>query len=88
MSLEPADKDICLCKLNFMLNIGSGELLVILAVALLVIGPKQLPQAARQLGKGIKVLARLSNAFKRELQELADEAIEDGARERGKINDS
>ena len=31
-------------------TIGLGELLLIMLVALLVIGPKQLPEAARQLG--------------------------------------
>ncbi len=71
-----------------MFNIGSAELLVILIVALLVIGPRQLPQAARQIGKGVKVLARLSNAFKRELQELADEAIEEDSRKRGETSGS
>lgn len=70
-----------------MFNIGSGELFVILIVALLVIGPKQLPQAARQIGKGVRVLARLSNSFRRELQNLADEPVETEARERGKASE-
>ena len=32
-------------------NLGGGEILVILLVALLVLGPSKLPDAARQLGK-------------------------------------
>ena len=67
-----------------MFNIGSGELFTILIIMLLVIGPKQLPQAARQIGRGVRVVARVSNAFRRELQQLSDEAIEAEARERGK----
>lgn len=35
-----------------MLGIGMQELLIILVVALIVIGPKRLPELARTLGKG------------------------------------
>nr|MCH9803045.1 twin-arginine translocase TatA/TatE family subunit [bacterium] len=33
-----------------MLNIGGAELLIILLVALIFLGPQRLPEAARQLG--------------------------------------
>ncbi len=36
-----------------MLGIGMPEILVILVVALIVIGPKRLPELARHLGKGL-----------------------------------
>ena len=35
-------------------NLGPGELLLILAIALVVLGPKKLPEAGRSLGKGLK----------------------------------
>jgi sec-independent protein translocase protein TatA len=35
-------------------NIGIGELLVIFAVGLLVIGPRRLPEVARGLGEAIR----------------------------------
>jgi sec-independent protein translocase protein TatA len=35
-------------------NIGMGELLVVLVIALIVLGPKRLPDAARSLGRGIR----------------------------------
>ncbi len=37
----------------FMFNIGMQELLLIAAVALLVVGPKRLPDVAKSLGKGL-----------------------------------
>jgi sec-independent protein translocase protein TatA len=35
-------------------NIGPGELIIVLIIALLVIGPKKLPDVARSLGRGIR----------------------------------
>lgn len=35
-------------------NIGPTELIVILAIALLVLGPKKLPEVGKSLGKGIR----------------------------------
>src|SRR5512136_1226941 len=41
-----------------MFNIGAGELTVILIVALLVLGPKRLPELARGLGKFMREFRR------------------------------
>lgn len=37
-----------------MFNIGWSEILVILVVALLVLGPKRLPEIAKGLGRGLR----------------------------------
>lgn len=37
-----------------MANIGPTELIIVLVVALLVLGPKRLPAAGRSLGHGIR----------------------------------
>ncbi len=35
-------------------GLGAGELLLILAIALVVLGPKKLPEAGRSLGRGLR----------------------------------
>jgi sec-independent protein translocase protein TatA len=35
-------------------NIGFAEVLIVLAIALIVIGPKKLPEVGRSLGRGIR----------------------------------
>jgi sec-independent protein translocase protein TatA len=35
-------------------NIGPMELIIILAIALIVLGPKKLPEAGRSIGKGMR----------------------------------
>jgi TatA/E family protein of Tat protein translocase len=43
------------------------ELLVILVVALLVLGPKRLPEVARSLGRGMAEFRRASNELRQTL---------------------
>lgn len=48
-----------------MFGIGSTELLVILVVALLVLGPEQLPKIMRTVGKSMADFRRISTEFQR-----------------------
>lgn len=64
-------------------NLGGMEILVILLVALIVLGPTKLPEAARQVGKAVNELRRLSSGFQRELRDALEEPLEAGARARG-----
>ena len=50
-----------------MFGIGSTELLVILIVALLVLGPKKLPKIAHTLGRAMGEFRRVSTEFQRTL---------------------
>ena len=59
-----------------MLNLGTGEVLVILVVALLVLGPDKLPGAARQAGRWIGELRRLSSGFQAELRDALQEPVD------------
>lgn len=45
------------------LGIGTGELLLILLIVLLVMGPERLPQLARQWGKMVRVLSRFTRTW-------------------------
>jgi sec-independent protein translocase protein TatA len=51
-------------------NLGPGELLLILAIALVVLGPKKLPEAGRSLGKGLR-------EFKDSLSSMSGDKDED-----------
>ncbi len=47
-----------------MLNIGTPELLVIIVIALLVVGPERLPALARQIGRGLREFRKMQDDVK------------------------
>lgn len=59
-----------------MFGIGMPELLLILAVALIVLGPKKLPELARALGKGMAEFRRATDELKDEFRQLDLESAE------------
>lgn len=56
-----------------MFNIGTGELLVIGLIALIVLGPDKLPQAARQVGQFTSEARKIANGFRREMKNAMDD---------------
>lgn len=57
-----------------MFGIGSTELIVILIVALIVIGPAKLPEMAKSLGKALGEFRRVSSDVKRTIEMEAEQA--------------
>jgi len=62
-----------------MFGIGMPELLLILALALIVLGPKKLPELARALGKGMAEFRRATDELKDELKQMEHEIEESSA---------
>lgn len=56
-----------------MFGIGMPELLIILVVALLVLGPKRLPDVARSLGRGMAEFRRASSELRSTLTSPLEE---------------
>lgn len=56
-----------------MFGIGMPELLLILALALIVLGPKKLPELARALGKGMAELRRATDEIKDEFRRVEND---------------
>ncbi|HEY6964853.1 MAG TPA: Sec-independent protein translocase protein TatB [Erythrobacter sp.] len=57
-----------------MFDVGAGELLVILIVAVVVIGPKDLPLAMRTAGRWIGKMRRISAHFRSGIDAMVREA--------------
>ena len=65
-----------------MFDIGAGELLVIVIVAILVIGPKEMPRALRTAGRWIGKMRRMSAHFRSGIDTMIREAeLEDAEKE-------
>ena len=53
-------------------SLGPAEILVILVVALIVLGPKKLPEAGRQVGKAIAEVRKWSQGFQDEIKSVME----------------
>jgi sec-independent protein translocase protein TatB len=51
-----------------MFNVGGPEIMVVLLVALIVLGPEQLPKAMRTVGNVMAQIRKVSNGFQDEMR--------------------
>ena len=70
--------------MNFF-NIGTAELLLIFVIALIVVGPRRLPQIARDFGKILNDLRKMSQEFTKDLTQEPNAPSEEN--ERSMTND-
>ena len=62
-------------------------MLVIFFVALVVLGPNKLPEAARQVGRAVNEIRRVSGGFQREMREAMNEPIRAAEQARAQVMD-
>jgi sec-independent protein translocase protein TatB len=55
-----------------MFNVGGGEIIVILLLALLVLGPDKLPSTAKKVGKFLHEFRRMTSGFEQEVRKAMD----------------
>ena len=51
-----------------MFGLGFGEILIILVLALVLLGPQKLPEVAKQLGKGMRDFKKASDGLKEQFE--------------------
>lgn len=56
-------------------SLGPAEILVILVVALIVLGPKKLPEAGRQVGRAIAEVRKWSQGFQDEIKSAMEPEV-------------
>ena len=56
-----------------MFSFGWGEILLILVVVIIVVGPKDIPKFLRQIGNLSKSIKKISREFKSSLNQIVEE---------------
>jgi sec-independent protein translocase protein TatB len=51
-----------------MFGLGMGEIIIILVLALILLGPQKLPDAAKQLGKGLREFRKATEDLKSQFE--------------------
>lgn len=55
-----------------MFGIGGQELIIILVLALIILGPRKLPEIAKSLGRAMGDFQRATNDLKKEIDQVSD----------------
>lgn len=64
-------------RLNEVFNLQGGELIIIALLALVVLGPEKLPEAARWFGRMYAQIRRMGDGFTKEFQSAVREPMDD-----------
>jgi len=59
---------ICSGSIMEIMNLGFPEMIFIFLLALIIFGPKKLPEIGRQIGKALNEFKRASNEFKAQIE--------------------
>ena len=60
-----------------MFNLSGTEIIVILLLALVVLGPEKLPEALRRAGRTYAELKKMGNSFQSEMRSVLDEPMKE-----------
>ena len=60
-----------------MFNLSGSEIIVILLLALVVLGPEKLPDALRRAGRTYAELKKMGNSFQAEMRSVLDEPMKE-----------
>ena len=60
-----------------MFNLSGSEIIVILLLALVILGPEKLPEAMRKAGRAYSELRKMANSFQSEVRSVIDEPMEE-----------
>ena len=69
-------------NLLFLQNIGTGEILIVALVVLLLFGGKKIPELMRGLGKGVKSFRDGMNDVRKELDDISTDIDTDSKEEK------
>jgi sec-independent protein translocase protein TatB len=58
-------------------NLSGTEIIVILLLALVILGPEKLPEAMRKAGRAYSELRKMANSFQSEVKSALDEPMEE-----------
>jgi sec-independent protein translocase protein TatB len=58
-------------------NLSGSEIIVILLLALVVLGPEKLPEALRRAGRTYSELKKMGNSFQSEMRSVLDEPMKE-----------
>jgi sec-independent protein translocase protein TatB len=56
-------------------NLSGSEIIVILLLALVILGPEKLPEAMRKAGRAYNELRKMANSFQSEVRSVIDEPM-------------